>query len=56
MQARVLPMMLMLLCLLSGLNAVALIVNLSQPSQAAVGGLSYQKLVHDPDFMRAVTQ
>jgi hypothetical protein len=49
-----LPIVPMLLCLLSGLNAIALIVNLSQPSQAAVGGMSYQKLVHDPDFTRAV--
>ena len=54
MQARMLPIVLMLLCLLIGLNAIALIINLSQPSQAAVGGMSYQKLVHDPDFTRAV--
>jgi hypothetical protein len=54
MQARILPIVLVLLCLLSGLNAIALIVNLSQPSRAAVGGLSYQELVHDPDFTRAV--
>jgi hypothetical protein len=31
-----------------------LIVNLSQPSRAAVGGMSYQNLVSDPDFTRAV--
>jgi hypothetical protein len=48
-----LPIVLVLLCLLSGLNAIALIVNLSQPSRAAVGGISYQDLVHDPDFSRA---
>ena len=56
MRARTLPIVLALLCLLliSGLNAIALIVNLSQPSRAAVGGLSYQELVRDPDFTRAV--
>jgi hypothetical protein len=46
--------MLVVLCLLSGLNAIALIINLSQPSRAAVGGMSYQDLVRDPDFTRAV--
>jgi hypothetical protein len=51
---RTLPVALALLCLLSGLNVVALIVNLSQPSRAAVGGMSYQDLVNDPDFTRAV--
>jgi hypothetical protein len=54
MRARTLPIVLALLCLLSGLNAIALIVNLSQPSRAAVRGMSYQELVHDPDFTRAV--
>ena len=54
MQARMLPIVLMLLCLLIGLNAIALIINLSQPSQAAVGGMSHQKLAHDPNFARAV--
>jgi hypothetical protein len=29
-------------------------LNLSQPSRAAVGGMSYQQLVNDPDFVRAV--
>jgi hypothetical protein len=43
-----------LLCLLSGLNAVALALNLSQPSRAAVHGMSYQDLLRDPDFTRAV--
>jgi hypothetical protein len=43
-----------LLCLLSGLNAVALVLNLSQPSGAAVRGMSYQDLLRDPDFTRAV--
>jgi len=48
-------LLLMLLCLLSGLNAIALITNLSQPSRADVGGMPpYQTLVRDPDFTRAV--
>jgi hypothetical protein len=54
MRARTLLIVLVLLCLLSGLNAIALIVNLSQPSRAAVSGMSYQDLVQDPDFTRAV--
>jgi hypothetical protein len=54
MRARTLPIVVALLCLLSGLNAIALIVNLSQSSRAAVGGMSYQELVNDPDFARAV--
>jgi len=54
MRARPLPILLVLLGLLSGLNAIALIVNLSQPSRAAIGGMSYQDLMHDPDFTRAV--
>jgi hypothetical protein len=43
-----------LLCLLSALNIIALVLNLSQVSRAAVGGMSYQDLVRDPDFTRAV--
>jgi len=43
-----------LLWLLSALNVVALILNLSPVSRAAVGGMSYQDLVSDPDFTRAV--
>ena len=35
-------------------EAVALAVNLSQPSWAAVRGMSYQDLMRDPDFTRAV--
>ena len=42
------------LCLLSALNAGALILNLSQPARAAVRGMSYQDLLGDPDFTRAV--
>jgi hypothetical protein len=40
--------------LLSALNAVALVLNLSQPSRAAVRGMSYQDLLRDSDFTRAV--
>jgi hypothetical protein len=43
-----------LLCLLGGLNAVAVALNLLQPSRAAVRGMSYQDLLRDPDFTRAV--
>ena len=54
MLTRTLPSVLLLLGLLSALNAIALIVNISQPSRAAVGGMSYQDLLRDPDFTRAV--
>ena len=53
MRTRTLPIVLAL-SLLTGLNAIALIVNLSEPSRAAVGGMSYQQLVRDPDFTHAV--
>jgi hypothetical protein len=43
-----------LLGLLSALNVIALVLNLSQVSRAAVGGMSYQDLLRDPDFTRAV--
>ena len=43
-----------LLGLLSALNVIALVLNLSQVSRAAVGGMSYQDLMRDPDFTRAV--
>jgi hypothetical protein len=42
------------LCLLSALNVVALVLNLSWPAGAAVRGMSYQDLMRDPDFTRAV--
>ena len=47
-------MVLITACLLSALNAVALLLNLSQPSMAAVRGMSYHDLLRDPDFTRAV--
>jgi hypothetical protein len=43
-----------LLCSLSAVNLVALAVNLSLPSRAAGKGASYQDLLRDPDFTRAV--
>jgi hypothetical protein len=43
-----------MLCLLSGLNATFFMMNMSQQSRAAVGGMSYEQLMHDPDFARAV--
>jgi hypothetical protein len=54
MSTRTLPIVIVLLCLVSALNAIVLFVNLSQPSRAAVSGMSYQELVNDPDFARAV--
>ena len=42
------------LCLLIALNGIAFVVNLTQPSRAAVRGMSYQDLVNDGDFTRAV--
>lgn len=41
-------------CLLSILNAVALVINLSPTAAAAVGDMNYQQLLRDPDFTRAV--
>ena len=43
-----------LLCLLSALNLMALVLNLSQASRAAVAGMSYQDLLRDSEFTRAV--
>ena len=43
-----------LLCLTGGVNVVALVVNLSQPSIASVRDISYQDLLRDPSFTRAV--
>jgi hypothetical protein len=54
MVGRTLTVVMMLVCLLTALNIAALIVNLSQPSRAAGVGLSYQDLVGDPEFTRAV--
>jgi hypothetical protein len=33
---------------------IALVLNLSQPTRAAVGGMGYQDLLRDADFTRAV--
>jgi len=43
-----------ILSLLSALNVIVLAINVSLPSKAAVGGMSYQDLMRDPDFTRAV--
>jgi hypothetical protein len=42
------------LCLLAALNLGAFILQVSPPSRAAVAGMSYQDLMRDPDFTRAV--
>jgi hypothetical protein len=39
---------------LTAVNLVAAMFNLSAPSKAAVGGLTYRDLVGDADFTRAV--
>jgi hypothetical protein len=43
-----------LLCLLSALNLFALVINNSPPSRPAVGGMSYEDLMRDQGFTRAV--
>jgi hypothetical protein len=43
-----------LLCLLGVLNVIALALNPSLSSRAAVTKASYQQLIRDPDFTRAV--
>jgi hypothetical protein len=43
-----------LLCLLSVVNGVVLFLNTAAPSRAAIAGMSYQDLIRDPDFTRAV--
>jgi hypothetical protein len=54
MLGRVLTAVMMLVCLLTALNIAVLMVNLSQPSRAASTGMSYQDLMRDPEFTRAV--
>jgi hypothetical protein len=54
MSARSKIVLITLLCGLSALNAVALALNLSQPARAAVRGMSYEALLHDSNFTRAV--
>jgi hypothetical protein len=45
---------LVLMCLLTALNVGIVMLNTSAPSRAAVGGMTYQDLINDPDFARAV--
>jgi hypothetical protein len=44
----------MTLVVLTALNAIALIINVSLPTRAAVAGKTYNDLISDPDFTRAV--
>jgi hypothetical protein len=44
----------MILVGLTALNAVVLTINVSVPVRAAVGGKTYNDLISDPDFTRAV--
>jgi acyl-CoA reductase-like NAD-dependent aldehyde dehydrogenase len=45
---------LLLMFVLTAFNVGMIMVDISKPSQAAVGGKSYQALMHDADFARAV--
>jgi hypothetical protein len=51
MSSRITIVLMTLLCLSAALNAFALLPNVSR---AAVGGMSHQELLRDPDFTRAV--
>jgi hypothetical protein len=42
------------LFLLSALNVITLGINFSQQSRAVTARMSYQQLMSDPDFVRAV--
>jgi hypothetical protein len=46
--------MIAMLFLLSALNVIILGINSSHQSKAATSGRSYQELMSDPDFIRAV--
>jgi hypothetical protein len=39
---------------LTALNVLALLIHISVPTRAAIGGKSYEDLVEDPDFTLAV--
>ena len=54
MSRKIMTALVVLLCLLTALNVSGLVLNFSLPSRAAVAGMSYQDLVRDPDFTRAV--
>jgi hypothetical protein len=54
MPRKIMTALVVLLCLLTALNVSGFILNLSLPSRAAVAGMSYQDLMRDPDFTRAV--
>jgi len=44
--------MMVIACLLTALNVLVLAISISQPSRAVTS--SYQSLIDDPDFARAV--
>jgi hypothetical protein len=46
--------MIAMLSLFTVLNVMALSINFSYQSRAAIGGMSYQQLMGDPDFIHAV--
>ena len=39
---------------LTALNAIALVINVSLPARAAVGGMTFNDLINDLDFVLAV--
>jgi hypothetical protein len=39
---------------LTAFNVVALVIDVSLPTKAEIGGKSYEELLGDPDFTRAV--
>jgi hypothetical protein len=43
-----------MIAIVCALNFIALAVNISLPSRAAIGGLNYEDVMHDSDFIRAV--
>lgn len=43
-----------MMLVLTGLNVLALSINLAQQSKSAPSGMTYQELMRDSDFTRAV--
>jgi hypothetical protein len=54
MSRKTMTALVLLLSFLTALNVIGLILNFSQPSGAAIAGMSYQDLMRDQDFTRAV--
>jgi len=54
MSRRTLTAILTVVCLLTALNVGGPVLNLFFPARAAIAKMSYEDLVRDPDFARAV--